>query len=93
MTDSDRRCVTVRITGRVQGVGFRDWTVRQARKLDLDGWVSNETDGSVKALVCGGDEAVSAMLEAFMQGPDSALVTDVLWTHSGDPGQPGFSIV
>ncbi|THF59063.1 acylphosphatase [Ollibium composti] len=88
----DRRCVMVRVTGHVQGVGFRDWTVRQARGLDLDGWVSNEADGSVKALVCGSDRAVSAMLEAFMLGPEPARVTDVLWTHAGDDGQSGFRI-
>jgi len=44
----DRKAVLVRITGRVQGVGFRVWTRQQAQRLGLTGWVCNEDDGSVR---------------------------------------------
>lgn len=50
---ADARRLTVR--GRVQGVGFRAWTVREAKALGLDGWVRNRRDGTVEVLACGGD--------------------------------------
>ena len=43
----DRRTVRLFITGRVQGVGYRIWCVREAGRLGLDGWVRNRRDGSV----------------------------------------------
>lgn len=82
----------VRVTGRVQGVGFRDWTAREARRLGLEGWVRNRPDGAVEAVIAGGGEAVSAMLEAFMRGPASAAVADVAWEPAEDLGLSGFRI-
>ncbi|WP_144223351.1 acylphosphatase [Mesorhizobium amorphae] len=71
------RAALVRIAGRVQGVGFRAWTQRNAISLGLRGWVRNEPDGSVRALIAGSDEAVAAMLSALWQGPAGAGVTSV----------------
>ena len=71
------RAVTVRVTGRVQGVGFRYWTAQQARELGLAGWVRNEPDGSVAALLGGSDEAVADMLARLRQGPRGAVVSDI----------------
>ena len=50
--------VRLRITGRVQGVGYRLWVTRTAASLGVRGWVRNRTDGSVEALVTGAPEAV-----------------------------------
>ncbi|WP_338012938.1 acylphosphatase [Pararhizobium polonicum] len=92
MTD-DRKALLVRITGRVQGVGFRFWTRGQAERLSLSGWVRNEDDGSVKALIAGPDRAVSAMLQLLRNGPPGALVSSVE-TASTSLGEvsPGFRI-
>ena len=49
----ERKAILVRIRGRVQGVSFRVWTKMEAEKLGLTGWVRNEADGSVAALVAG----------------------------------------
>ena len=87
-----RRCVMVRVTGHVQGVGFREWTVREARRLGLEGWVRNQPDGSVKAVIAGSEEATSAMLEGFMRGPGPAVVSDVIWEPAEDLGLSGFQI-
>ncbi|HEV2502897.1 MAG TPA: acylphosphatase [Mesorhizobium sp.] len=76
MSASDRAAF-VRIAGRVQGVGFRAWTQRRAISLGLRGWVRNEPDGSVSALVAGSGEALAAMLNALWQGPAGAGVTSV----------------
>ena len=65
------------ITGRVQGVGYRDWTIGTARRLGLTGWVRNRRDGAVEALVVGGDAAVGAMIEACRHGPSMARVDTV----------------
>lgn len=89
----DQKAVHVRITGRVQGVSFRIWTKRQAEKLYLRGWVRNERDGSVSALISGPDQAVAAMLEAFWQGPSGAEVRSVVPEPADPTGVPaGFDI-
>ena len=65
------------ISGRVQGVGYRDWAVAMGQRLGLSGWVRNRTDGSVEALVVGDDEAVGKMIEACRTGPRLARVDAV----------------
>ncbi len=65
------------VTGRVQGVGYRDWTIATARRLGLTGWVRNRSDGSVEALIVGDDQAVGRMIEACRQGPAAAHVDAV----------------
>jgi acylphosphatase len=71
------RAVTVVISGKVQGVGFRDWVVRRAKALKVRGWVENAPVGTVHALFGGSDAAVTAMLAACHQGPSGASVRDV----------------
>jgi acylphosphatase len=65
------------ITGRVQGVGYRDWAMTTARRLGLSGWVRNRTDGAVEALIVGDDAAVGKMIEACRRGPSLARVDTV----------------
>jgi len=79
------------ITGLVQGVGFRAWTRREARRLALRGWVRNRTDGSVEALLIGEPEAVEAMAEACRHGPSFAQVDDLMRLPAADDGSPDFS--
>jgi acylphosphatase len=73
----DRRAVRLTIRGRVQGVGFRAWTVATARGLDLSGWVRNRRDGSVEMLAVGTAANVDALVAACHTGPPAARVTDV----------------
>ena len=65
------------ITGRVQGVGYRDWTITTARHFGLSGWVRNRTDGAVEALIVGDDQAVGEMIDACRRGPTMARVDNV----------------
>lgn len=65
------------ITGRVQGVGYRDWALTTGQRLGLSGWVRNRADGSVEALVVGDDGAVGKMIEACRRGPSLARVDAV----------------
>lgn len=72
-----RKAVEARVTGRVQGVGFRAWTAREARALGIAGWVRNEPDGTVAALMAGERTALETMLERLRQGPPGAIVGNV----------------
>ncbi len=65
------------ITGRVQGVGYREWMCREARHMGLTGWVRNLRDGSVEAVVDGAPEAVSRIIERARKGPPAARVGTV----------------
>lgn len=67
----------VRVIGRVQGVGFRAATVRQAHMLGVRGWVQNNADGSVEALMQGSVEQVDRLLSWMHKGPPTAAVKEV----------------
>jgi len=75
--EKPRKSVKARITGRVQGVSFRVWTLREAERLELSGWVRNEPDGSVAALFHGPEDAVADMLDRLWRGPAGAVVAAV----------------
>ncbi|MEZ5667011.1 MAG: acylphosphatase [Alphaproteobacteria bacterium] len=79
---TDRQAWLLRIAGRVQGVGFRAWIVREAVRRELDGWVRNRRDGTVEALFAGPAAAVAAMIEACRRGPIGARVDRV---ETGEP--------
>ena len=76
MPDS-RKTVAVRIHGRVQGVCYRAWTVGEAERRGIDGWVRNRADGSVEALLHGPPDKVDAMIEACRAGPPAAQVARI----------------
>ena len=80
----------LRITGRVQGVGYRAWAIETAARLGLRGWVRNRRDGSVEALVIGDEDGVAAMIEACRNGPFAARVIDVAVSDAADDGSAGF---
>jgi acylphosphatase len=66
----------LKISGRVQGVGFRHFMSRNAHELRVTGWVRNRHDGSVEAMVCGTSEAVHTMIERARRGPARAMVDE-----------------
>jgi acylphosphatase len=84
------RSARLRITGRVQGVGYRAWVIQEAARLGLRGWVRNCADGSVEALVTGADDAVAVMIEACYEGPFAARVGAVAVSEAEDDGSDGF---
>lgn len=67
----------ISVSGRVQGVGFRDALQREARRLGVTGWVRNRADGSVEAVLQGSPEAVEKIIVWARRGPPAALVAAV----------------
>jgi acylphosphatase len=87
---AERKVILVRMKGRVQGVWFRAWTVREASALMLDGWVRNRKDGSVEATFAGTPDAVDEILRRCHDGPPAARV-DVVEVEEGvEDVAPGF---
>jgi acylphosphatase len=80
----------LRITGKVQGVGYRIWATRTAASLGLRGWVRNRRDGSVEVQATGAPDAVAALVEACRQGPRGAWVSEVTSTEAEDDSSLGF---
>ena len=82
------------IRGRVQGVGFRIFVQKAARKEGLDGQVLNRVDGSVEAVAVGGVEAIKRFEQALREGPPNAKIEGVGITDCAPTGLgSGFSIL
>ncbi|MEM7651682.1 MAG: acylphosphatase [Pseudomonadota bacterium] len=82
---SVQRQVHLSITGRVQGVWYRGWTVKTASALGLQGWVRNRRDGTVEAVFSGSTAAVEEMIQACRKGPPAARVDEIDVSESGEP--------
>jgi len=84
----------VLVSGRVQGVFFRDGARRKARDLNLKGWVRNLPDGRVEALFEGDPAAVEEMLRWCAEGPPDARVEDVAVERDPATDKPlsGFEV-
>lgn len=81
-----------RVTGRVQGVGFRWWTEAQAQGLGLSGFVRNEPDGAVSGCAEGDSAAMEAFRSRLAEGPSSARVADVAWEVDAGAGSGAESL-
>ncbi len=80
----------LKISGRVQGVGFRDWLVMTASGLELSGWVRNRLDGTVEALIAGNEETVELCIRACTRGPRFAAVDHIEERVTDPPETQGF---
>ena len=77
---ASKRVVT-RVEGLVQGVYFRDYAQKEARSLELSGWVRNRPDGTVEVVLEGEEENVGQMIAWLHIGPPQAEVTEVQVTE------------
>ena len=82
----------IRVSGKVQGVWFRDWTILEAKAQGVSGWVRNCPDGTVEAHVLGEEDAVAKMLAAMHQGPSQARVEDFTVEVVEPEEVSGFSV-
>jgi acylphosphatase len=85
------KILRLRISGRVQGVGFRAFVADEAVARGLAGWARNRGDGSVEALVAGEDGIVADMIEACQKGPRGARVDDIALEEASESDLAGRS--
>ena len=91
MTDeTEITTLRIRIEGFVQAVGYRNFAIDEAKKLGLDGWVRNRSDGSVEALASGNTKIVEAFVSICMRGPPGARVKNVDLHKAEPPPERGF---
>jgi len=84
--------VRVVVTGRVQGVWFRESTRERAEALGLDGWVRNLASGQVEALFEGDEVAVRDAVAFVRQGPPLARVDEVQTVLEDPKAEEGFRV-
>ena len=72
-------CIRAVVSGKVQGVFFRDSAQKKAKTLNLTGWIKNTDSGDVELLACGARDPVMILTEWLWEGPDSAEVSNVRW--------------
>lgn len=82
------------VYGKVQGVGYRMFCRRRARELGVTGYARNLPDGRVEVLMCGREEALSAMVDSLHQGPRFSQVLGVDVERVAEPGDSlrGFMV-
>ncbi len=85
-------CMQCRISGRVQGVFFRDSTRKIARQLDLSGSAVNLPDGSVQVVACGEQRSLDVLKNFLSKGPSNARVDKVSCEAVEIDPLPGFRI-
>ena len=80
----------VRIRGKVQGVWYRTWTMEEASRRGLRGWVRNRRDGSVESLFAGDLRVIEAMIEICRVGPPLARIDSISSEATADEPPEGF---
>ena len=80
------------VSGRVQGVWFRQGTAEQATALGVHGWVCNLPDGRVEAWLEGEEQAVRALARWLEQGPPKAEVSGVQVQEMAPQGYAEFEV-
>ena len=86
------KAVRVRVSGTVQGVGFRYFTRSVAAALGIDGYVRNLSDGSVEAVAEGESDRVDMFVEKVSKGPPASRVSGVRVSEIAPSGREGFEI-
>jgi acylphosphatase len=82
----------VLVSGRVQGVWFRDSCRREARRHGVAGWVRNCEDGRVEAVFEGDPDAVNTLVNWAQHGPPRARVTGIDVSDEEPAGETGFRV-
>ncbi len=74
-------CIKAVISGKVQGVFFRQGTLLKARELGLTGWAKNLPNGDVEIMACGERDPIMLLTEWLWEGPKAAEVSNVIWNE------------
>lgn len=79
----------IRVSGRVQGVGFRAFVWREAVALGVQGWIRNRIDGTVEAVIAADDTILERLLDRIRQGPRWSRVDHIEHTPEVSPVAAG----
>lgn len=86
-------CISAVVSGKVQGVFYRDSARQKAQSLGITGWIKNTADGTVELHACGDEENIKAFVDWLWEGPSVAQVTDVIWQGIEEKKYEGFRII
>lgn len=75
----------IKITGKVQGVGFRYFAQKKAAEFDVSGWVKNMSDGSVVVMAQGNETDLDTFIDHLKKGPSMARVSYVSVSRMPEP--------
>ena len=90
MAEDEITSLRLKIEGFVQAVGYRNFAIDEARRLGLDGWIRNRSDGTVEALASGDTKKVELFAQACMKGPPGSRVKSVEMHNAEPPAEKGF---
>ena len=76
------------VEGRVQGVGYRDFARRTARRLSVRGWARNRRDGTVEVFAVASAAKLEDFLAELRQGPGLVLTLRVVWNEGLEDETP-----
>lgn len=81
------------ISGKVQGVFFRQAAARMAHTLDITGWIKNTKDAKVEAVITGKNDDVKTFIAWCQTGPDKAEVENVSVSKQPDAVFKNFDVI
>lgn len=85
-------CIKATVSGKVQGVFFRNKTLKKAQELQLTGWVKNTADGNVELIACGEQAPIMELTDWLWHGPPAAEVSNVHWEEIPSESFDEFSV-
>lgn len=83
-------CIKAIISGRVQGVFYRENTRKKAMALNITGWVKNNADNTVELHACGDEEKIKIFIDWLWKGSLLAKVTNVAWSEISNEAHDEF---
>ena len=87
------KCIRIVIHGKVQGVFYRATAKKVADRLNLTGWIKNTKEGYVEAIISGDEDHLQEFIVWCKQGPEKALVKDVIITKKKEMVLNNFEII
>ena len=86
-------CIHAIVSGKVQGVFYRNGTQKKALALNITGWVKNTDEGNVELHACGDEENIKKLIAWLWKGPLLARVANVDWSEISEEKYEGFVIL
>ena len=88
-----KKRIHIKIYGRVQGVWFRKWAQSKANEFGISGWVKNEPNGCLRLEAEGNEGGLSRFVEECHEGPEKAIITDLITDDIESVDEEGFNII